>query len=190
MSTEDGQADVSGHAVLRLEFFDHLNGELALGERLGELAERAREALPACVANPAPADSGSPAVLGELPLIEISIISDEAIAAVHADFMNDPTPTDVITFHHGEILISADTARVRAAELGQPMLRELLLYVIHGLLHLNGHEDYGEAERGLMHEIQDEILQSVWPLAGGTQQTSQDEAGVGSSAGDAEGTGI
>lgn len=190
MSSTGGHGNVSGHAVPRLEIFDHLDGEAALGEQLGELVERARVALPVCLANPAPAGSGSPALLGELPLIEISIITDEAIAAVHADFMDDPTPTDVITFHHGEILISADTARARAADLGQPLLRELLLYVIHGLLHLNGHEDHGEAERRLMHGIQDEILQNVWPLAEGTQQTAQDDAGVGSSAGDAEGAGI
>ena len=172
MSGETGQAGITGLAVPKLEFFDHCADEADLGEQasgqLNELAERARQALPACLANPAPAESGSPALLGELPLVEISIITDEAIAAVHADFMDDPTPTDVITFHHGEILISADTAQARANELGQPVLRELLLYVIHGLLHLNGYEDHDEGERRQMHEIQDRILQDVWPLTGGS----------------------
>jgi len=168
VSNENGQADIARQGVPSLEFFDHLEGEAALGERLDALAAHARQALPACLANPAPADSGSPALLGELPRVEISIVTDEAIAAVHADFMDDPTPTDVITFHHGEILISADTARARANELGQPVLRELLLYVIHGLLHLNGHEDHDEAERRRMHEIQDRILEEAWPIDDGS----------------------
>ena len=169
MSHATGQTGDSGQAGPKLEFFDHLDGEEALSDQLTGLAERADRALPACLASVAPAkSSGSPVLLGELPVVEISIVSDDAIAKVHAEFMDDPTPTDVITFHHGEILISADTARARAEDFGHPLLRELLLYVIHGLLHLNGHEDQDEADRRQMHEIQDRILDDVWPMAGGT----------------------
>lgn len=148
-----------------LEFFDHVEGALS-DAGLQQLADGAKRALPLCLANANMVATGSEsarAPLGRLQLVEISVISDQAIAAVHGDFMDDPTPTDVITFHHGEILVSLDTARARAKELQEPVLRELLLYVIHGLLHLNGHDDREPADRERMHRIQDKILDEVWP---------------------------
>jgi probable rRNA maturation factor len=102
------------------------------------------------------------APLLELEEVEITFVNDDAIAAVHGDFMNDPTPTDVITFHHGEILISLDTAKRQAAEHGQPWEKETALYVIHGLLHLAGWDDREEEERKQMHAIQERILGEVW----------------------------
>jgi len=148
----------------RLEAFDHTDGEIE--GQLEQLLERSNAALPACIA--------APALVGEVPLadlleVEISVVSDESIAAVHAQFMDDPTPTDVITFHHGEILVSWDTARQRATEFEHPPLRELLLYVIHGLLHLNGHDDHDAEDRRRMHAIQDQILSTVWPLPDGAK---------------------
>ncbi len=105
-------------------------------------------------------------VLPELMEVEISFITDEAIAKVHAEFLEDPTPTDVITFAHGEILISTETAIRQAAEYGQNPLRETALYLIHGLLHLNGHEDSTEAGFARMKQLQEEILGKLWPVEG------------------------
>jgi len=117
---------------------------------------------------------GGEALLGELEMVEMSILSDAAIAEAHGQFMDDPTPTDVITFQHGEILASAETAAREAAERAWPVERELLLYLIHGLLHLHGHLDYEPEERERMHGIQDEILDLVWPLSGvGVSVTTQ-----------------
>jgi probable rRNA maturation factor len=101
------------------------------------------------------------APLHQLETIEISLVSDEAIAQVHGDFMDDPTPTDVITFHHGEIVISLDTAHRQAAENGEPYEREVIRYIIHGLLHLAGWDDRDETERKAMHEVQERILASL-----------------------------
>ncbi|MFN0127197.1 MAG: rRNA maturation RNase YbeY [Verrucomicrobiales bacterium] len=103
------------------------------------------------------------APLPSLAEIEISLLDDPALAAVHRDFLNDPAPTDVITFHHGEILISTETAVREAAQRGDLPLREITLYAIHGLLHLHGHNDAEAADRAIMHATQDRILQSVWP---------------------------
>ena len=118
----------------------------------------ANQALPDCLA----AAKTSDAPLTNLEEVEISFVSDEAIAQVHADFMSDPTPTDVITFHHGEILISLDTAKRQATEHGETYEREAALYVIHGLLHLAGWEDYEETERAEMHRLQSQILEKTW----------------------------
>lgn len=91
--------------------------------------------------------------------IEISLINDAEIARVHGEFLNDPTPTDVITFHHGEILISAETALRQSAEHGFSLDQELGLYAIHGLLHLAGWEDHEPNEAASMALIQERILQ-------------------------------
>ena len=68
---------------------------------------------------------------GKFPIsggeLSIAFVDDATIAQVHADFMEDPTPTDVITFpaneameSAGEIIVSVDHARARAVELNLP----------------------------------------------------------------------
>lgn len=143
---------------LVLEVYDH---HPACPVKVDELARRGREALPLCLAVPA---SGVLRVLPDLEEIEVSLVTDDDIARVHGEYLDDPTPTDVITFHHGEILISADTAEREAAGHGHPADREALLYLIHGLLHLNGHDDHAEPDRQAMHAAQEEILAAVWPV--------------------------
>jgi probable rRNA maturation factor len=97
----------------------------------------------------------------ELPEeIEVTVVSDRTIARVHLDFMGLPEPTDVITFHHGEIVISADTAAERAPEFGHSVEAELALYVVHGLLHLQGFDDTTSRAATRMHKIQDRIWQA------------------------------
>jgi probable rRNA maturation factor len=114
-------------------------------------------ALPFCLAS----FGTEPPLLADLEEVEISLVSDETIAEVHGEFMEDPTPTDVITFHHGEILVSVDTARREAPEHGNSVAEEILLYMIHGLLHLNGHTDLKEPDRTVMHRDQETILRAV-----------------------------
>jgi probable rRNA maturation factor len=101
------------------------------------------------------------APLEGLEEIEVSIVSDRAIAGVHRRFMDIAGPTDVITFEHGEIIISAQTASRYAAEYGQPLEHELGLYIIHGILHLNGHDDLEEPAASRMKEAQGEILRQA-----------------------------
>ncbi len=108
-----------------------------------------------------------PSLLQNLDSVEITILNDAEIARIHGEFFGDPTPTDVITFQHGEILTNAEFARREAASRGWPAERELLLYIIHGLLHLHGHDDRENPERQAMHAIQEAILERVWPRAEG-----------------------
>jgi len=117
------------------------------------------QALPLCLA----AAKGDSPPLSTLEEIEISLVSDEAIAKVHAEFLEDASPTDVITFHHGEIFISLDTAAAQATDFGQPYEREVALYLIHGLLHLAGWNDEDPEEQADMHSVQGRILATVWP---------------------------
>lgn len=136
--------------------YDH---QQALALDLTRLTELAVAACPLVIAVPGP----EVPVLPELAEVEVSFINDKAIARVHAEFLEDPTPTDVITFAHGEILISTGTALRQAAEYGQNPVRETALYLIHGLLHLNGHEDSTAAGFARMKQLQEGILDQVWP---------------------------
>ncbi len=99
--------------------------------------------------------------LKKIPVIEVAVVSDAVIARVHVRFMDVPGPTDVITFDHGEIVVSADTARAQAAEHGHDVVSELALYIIHGLLHLNGYDDIAPRDRAKMHRMQDRIWRCV-----------------------------
>jgi probable rRNA maturation factor len=140
--------------------FSLYNHQQALALDLTRLTDLAVVACPLVVAVPG---TGEP-VLPDLAEVEVSFINDKTIARVHAEFLEDPTPTDVITFAHGEILISTETAIRQAAEYGQNPLRETALYLIHGLLHLNGHEDSTEAGFAMMKQLQEEILGKLWPV--------------------------
>ena len=119
-----------------------------------------KAALPGCLANLKSPD----APLASLEEIEITLVNDTDIARVHADFLDDPTPTDVITFHHGEILISADTALRQGTEHGQTLDHEVALYLVHGLMHLAGWDDHEDEEAKEMAQRQEAILQAVLPL--------------------------
>ena len=109
-------------------------------------------ALPLCVKKPRTKGLLLP------PLVEISLLGEAAIAKVHGEFLEDPTPTDVITFEYGEILIGVPIAAANARKFAHPAEHEVALCAIHGLLHLLAYDDLTEQERLIMHARQDEIL--------------------------------
>jgi probable rRNA maturation factor len=106
------------------------------------------------------AEDDSP--LSNLATLEIAIVDDITSDQVHRDFMDIEGPTDVITFHHGEIVIGAEVAERQAAEYDEPLAREILRYMIHGLLHLAGHEDGQSDERAVMEAAQETIVAQLW----------------------------
>ena len=82
---------------------------------------------------------------GELPeQILVALVSDRKISVIHKQFMKLAGPTDVVTFQHGEIIISVDTAARQASDYGTSLLHELRLYIAHGLLHLAGYDDHSK----------------------------------------------
>jgi len=102
------------------------------------------------------------ALLDSLSEIEVSFVSDRVISKVHLDFSGVPGATDVITFLHGELVISVDTASKASRESAEPILRELLRYIVHGLLHLNGFLDAEPAHRRAMWRVQELVVRRVW----------------------------
>jgi 2-dehydropantoate 2-reductase len=96
--------------------------------------------------------------LTKLREIFILFISDRRMASLHRRFLKQSGSTDVLTFQHGEIFISAETARRQARAFGNSLARELRLYVVHGLLHLHGLDDRSEADARRMTAAQEKIL--------------------------------
>ena len=123
------------------------------------LEELGRSALPLCLEE----RGGSEPSLGGLKEVEVSLVSDRVIARLHQRFMNIPGATDVITFAHGEIVVSATTAAREARARAEAVERETLRYLVHGLLHLNGHEDAKPEEAAAMWAAQEKILAALWP---------------------------
>ena len=103
--------------------------------------------------------------LAHLDTLEIALVDDATSDRVHRDFMNLAGPTDVITFHHGEIVIGTEVARRQAAEYDEPLAREILRYLVHGLLHLAGHNDSDPAQRATMESAQETIVAKLWSAA-------------------------
>lgn len=139
----------------RILFYNHQREHQIDVPMIRRIVQRA---LPACMKDAKSAD----APVLSLTEIEVTFVSDEAISKVHRDFLNDDSPTDVISFDHGEIFVSVDTALRQGAEHGEPIDRELCLYIIHGLLHLAGWDDRDAAECAAMHHQQSEILQQAF----------------------------
>ena len=128
-----------------------------------ELTERYAEALTALLPELLRAPKGPDHVLSDLPMVEISIVDDETIARVHGEFLDDPTPTDAITFPYGEILVSCDTAARYAAEHGLAPQEELFRYLVHGMVHLHGYLDYEPEDRAALFAVQEPLVAAYMP---------------------------
>ena len=102
--------------------------------------------------------------LRKLSEIFIELISDRRMALLHRKFLGQSGPTDVLTFQHGEIFISVDTARRHAHAFENSLLRELKLYIAHGLLHLHGFDDKTPSESHKMKAAQENILRNCCAL--------------------------
>lgn len=119
-------------------------------EELGRFAERA---LRLCLRE----RSRGPG-LASLDEIQVILISDRRMSEIHRRFMGIAGPTDVITFQHGEVFISVETARRQAQAHRTSLGHELRLYLVHGLLHLQGFDDRLPAGRRRMSSVQRKIV--------------------------------
>jgi probable rRNA maturation factor len=96
--------------------------------------------------------------LRKLHQVFVWLVSDRRMASLHRRFMHQTGPTDVLTFQHGEIFISVETARRNARVFGSSLASELRLYIVHGLLHLHGFDDRTHAGAHKMDRAQEKIL--------------------------------
>ncbi len=89
------------------------------------------------------------------------LVSDRRISTIHFQFLQIAGPTDVITFQHGEIVISVETAHRQATQLGKELFEELCLYLVHGLLHLAGYDDATDSGFQEMDRLQQKLMRRL-----------------------------
>ncbi|MBN2218179.1 MAG: rRNA maturation RNase YbeY [Pirellulales bacterium] len=98
--------------------------------------------------------------------VSVAVVDNPTIHQLNRRYLDHDHPTDVLSFVlargeaelEGQIVVSAETARAEAARYGWPPENELLLYVVHGALHLTGQEDQTVESRARMREREKEIL--------------------------------
>lgn len=109
------------------------------------------------------------------PESDLSLIftTDVEIQRLNRQYLETDAPTDVLSFtmdfdnpetgapYLGDIVISVPTAARQAETGGHPLIEEIKLLVVHGVLHLLGH-DHGEPdEKTAMWQIQEKILSAL-----------------------------
>ena len=96
----------------------------------------------------------------------VELVDDARMTALHGRFMDDPTTTDVLTFAQNtpgtpidcDVAVCVDEAARRGAGRPHGTREELLLYVLHALLHACGFDDRDPASHAAMHAEEDRIL--------------------------------
>jgi probable rRNA maturation factor len=98
--------------------------------------------------------------------VSVAVVDDPTIHRLNVEFLQHDYPTDVLSFLlersgdqlEGEIIASADTAIRNAQQYCWSPGDELLLYVIHGSLHLIGYDDTTDELAALMRKAEAEEL--------------------------------
>jgi probable rRNA maturation factor len=102
--------------------------------------------------------------------VRVRVVDDAEMADAHERWSGVPGTTDVLTFDlrdtgqgplDVDLLVCADEAARQADARGIPPERELLLYVIHGVLHCLGFDDHDEAAAARMHAEEDRLLEAA-----------------------------
>jgi probable rRNA maturation factor len=105
--------------------------------------------------------------------VRARIVGDAEMAEAHQRWSGVSGTTDVLTFDLAEgrsaggealdvdLLLCADEARRQADARGFPIERELLLYLVHGVLHCLGHDDHDEDAFARMHAEEDRLLEAA-----------------------------
>ncbi len=103
--------------------------------------------------------------------LSVVFVGDRRMKQLHWQFMGLGTTTDVLTFPldedtkrrvvSGEVYVCIAEARRQAKTRGIPLKHEVLLYSLHGLLHLCGFDDRTERDHREMHHMEDKILTNL-----------------------------
>lgn len=97
-------------------------------------------------------------------VINIIFVNSDAIHKLNIEFLGHDYTTDVISFTleeeplEGEIYVCVDVAKQNAKEYKVSWNDEIIRYVIHGALHILGHEDNTEKQREEMHLLENKYL--------------------------------
>jgi probable rRNA maturation factor len=94
--------------------------------------------------------------------LDIALVGERRMSELHQEFLGVRGPTDVLSFplekNSGEVIVCVPVAKKQAKTRGIPARFELLLYCLHGMLHLCGYDDKTAVGFRKMHRLEDEIL--------------------------------
>lgn len=105
--------------------------------------------------------------------LSVMVVGDARMKRLHGEWMDLWTTTDCLTYDlsglppgrrrrvEGEVVVCMDVARREAARRGHAPADELLLYALHGLLHLAGEDDLEPAAARRMHAREDRLLRAI-----------------------------
>jgi len=104
----------------------------------------------------------------ELFQVEYNFVDEKKITKLNQTHLGHNYPTDVLTFDyssgnqiHAEVFVCEQVVKSNAAELNEPFLKELHRVVLHGLLHLLGHNDKTPEERKNIRSLEDKYLKEL-----------------------------
>ncbi|GAA4190185.1 rRNA maturation RNase YbeY [Microbacterium oryzae] len=109
--------------------------------------------------------------------VAIVLVDEGAMEALHVQWMDEPGPTDVLSFPMdelrpgtddmptpagllGDIVLCPQVAESQAEKAGHPLMDELILLTTHGLLHLLGYDHAEPEEHRVMFGLQDRLMAS------------------------------
>ncbi len=100
--------------------------------------------------------------------ISVHVINEREMTRMNEQFLGHEGSTDVITFDYGtlgpegplvgDLFVCIDEAEIQAKRFGTTWESELTRYVVHGALHLLGHDDHDSARRKVMKRNENRIL--------------------------------
>lgn len=109
--------------------------------------------------------------------LAIQFVDEDAMSLLHEQWMDEPGPTDVLSFPMdelrpgtleeqtpagllGDIVVCPAYAEGQAEKAGHPLINEILLLITHGILHLLGYDHAEPDEEREMFGLQKQILDS------------------------------
>lgn len=116
--------------------------------------------------------------------LSVALLEDAGLAKLNLRYLKKRGATDVLAFDltdgansalEGQVVISVETARRRAGQHGTSAKAELMLYLVHGILHLCGFDDATAGEAQRMHRREDALLTGLGygtPFASGGRAAS------------------
>lgn len=111
--------------------------------------------------------------------ISILFVDDDEIQVLNRDYRGKDKPTDVLSFSQGrtdipvcqqagmpvllgDVVISLETAKRQARERGHPFIKEVLILLTHGILHLLGYDHEGSRKKAVeMRRMEKEIIKTI-----------------------------
>lgn len=102
----------------------------------------------------------------------VHLVGVREMSRMNQTFLNHPGPTDVITFDYrtsstelcGEIFVCLEVACAQSGRFRVTWESELLRYIVHGVLHLQGYDDKKAGDRRIMKRRENQILRRLAAL--------------------------